>query len=83
MTGPVLPTDPEDAPGGVPGHIAPDVIRRPVALPGWITAAAQLDAIASWVEYELGRDTNRREICEGAAQACRYLAEQIRQGKGA
>ena len=79
MTGPELPTDPEDAPGGVPGVIAPDVIRRPVRLPGWIQAAAELDGLADWIDSELDDEARDRQyIAETAATAARYIAARIR-----
>ncbi len=76
-----LPTDPEDAPGGVPGMVAPDVIR-PARLPSRAEAAAELDALATWVDDMLAGGQPAKWVAQVAASAARHIAARIRSTRG-
>ncbi len=76
-----LPRDPEDAPGGVPGVIAPDV-HRAARLPSRAEAAAELEALAAWVDDMLAGGQPPKWVAQVGAAAARHIAARIRTGRG-
>jgi hypothetical protein len=49
------------------------------SVPGWIAVAAELTALADWIDHELGNEhADRQTIAETAAGAVRAIADGLR-----
>ena len=55
----------------------------PAAVPGWIRAAAEIEALAAWIDHELDDEhADRQTIAETAAEALRQVAQGLRDTGG-
>jgi hypothetical protein len=53
------------------------------SLPGWIATAAELTALADWIDNELaGEHADRQAIAETAADTVRAIADSLRETGG-